>query len=109
MQRTRLGWWAGLLVGALPGAGIFFLPHEPLKVQIFLAAALKGALTGLLLASVLRSAEGWARTLLSGAALGGLMGLVVALAKGFAAAPYVAPSGVVEGLGLAAILKKWGR
>lgn len=109
MPRMRLGWWAGLAVGGLAGAGIFFVPEEPLKVQIFLAAGLKGALSGLLLAGALRAANGWGRTLLAGAALGGLMGLVVALAKGFAAAPYVAPSGVVEGLALAAILKKWGR
>lgn len=109
MARMRLGWWAGAIGGALFAAGIFFVPEEPLKVQIFLAGALKGALTGLLLAGVLSSASGWGRTLLTGAALGGLMGLVVGLAKGFAAAPYVAPSGAIEGLLIAAVLKKWAR
>lgn len=108
-QRAVRGSAAGLVVGALGGAGIFFVPAEPRALPVFLAASLKGALTGLLLAGTLNGRESWLRTLLVGAVLGGSMGLVVGLAKGFTAAPFVVHASVIEGFLLAAFLKKWGR
>ena len=54
---------------------------EPRKLPIFLPATLKEALIGLLLAGTLTGREGWRRTLLAGAVLGGLVGLVVGLAR----------------------------
>jgi len=98
-----------LLLGALGAAGIFFVPIEPRPVPIFFAGIIKGGLTGLLLAGTLSGRESWTRTLAAGTLLGGLMGLVVALAKGFAAAPYVAHASLIEGFLLAAVLKAWGR
>ncbi|MBI2955890.1 MAG: hypothetical protein HYY26_01125 [Acidobacteria bacterium] len=108
-RRAWVGIGAGLGLGALGAAGIFWVPQEPRPAQVFCAAALKGALTGLLLAGVLSEPLSWVRALLGGAVLGGLMGLVVALAKGYSAAPYVVQASVIEGLLLGAILKKWGR
>ncbi len=108
-SRRALGALAGILLGALGAAGIFFVPIEPRPVPIFIAGTIKGGLTGLLLAGTFSGRESWMRTLAAGAVLGGLMGLVVALAKGFAAAPYVVHASLIEGLLLAAVLKAWGR
>lgn len=44
-----------------------------------------------------------------GVVFGGLTGLVVSLAKSLEDAPYAIPYNAVEGLVIAAILKKWGR
>ena len=38
----------GTFVGALEGGSVFFAREEPYKIEITLAAALKGLLTGLL-------------------------------------------------------------
>ena len=38
----------GAVLGAIDGAGIFFATEEPYKLQIFLAATLKGAMVGIL-------------------------------------------------------------
>lgn len=108
-SRRALGVIAGTLLGALGAAGIFFVPVEPRPLPIFIAGTIKGGLTGLLLAGTFSGRESWALTLAAGALLGGLMGLVVALAKGFAAAPYVVHASLMEGFLLAAVLKGWGR
>jgi hypothetical protein len=76
--------WAvpGAVVGALDGGGIFFAPGEPYPWQIFFAAILKGLLVAALIALSLRTRA----SLLRGAALGAVYGLlsaaVVWLAKG---------------------------
>lgn len=109
MSRIPLGIISGMIIAALLGSGIFFQPDEPLKTQIFFATTIKGGLMGLMLATVLRSTDSWMKTLLVGLVLGGLMGLVIGLAKGFHSAPYVVPGSAVEGLIFGAILKRWGR
>jgi hypothetical protein len=40
----------GGIIGALGGVGIFFAPDEPYKIEIFLAAILKGMLVSLITA-----------------------------------------------------------
>lgn len=107
-RRMTLGTVAGIILAAIVGSGILFVPEEPLKVQILIATTIKGGLIGLMLAAVLSGSERWPRTLLVGALLSGLMGVEISLAKGFDDAPFAVPASVVEGLVLAAILKKWG-
>ena len=91
----------GALAGALDGAGIFFEPREPYKIEILCAAILKGVLVSVVTALSLTKHSTW----LEGAGLGLLYGfgfaLVIFLAKGaFKSkdAPYVVPSGIVLGL-----------
>ncbi len=90
----------GAIVGALDGVGIFFAPGEPYKVEIFLAAILKGILVSLLTGLTLREQKPWWHGLGYGLSYGLALALVVFLAKGaFRSmdAPYVVPSGVVMG------------
>src|ERR1700738_40626 len=72
----------GAVMGALNGVGIFFEPREPYKVEILLAATLKGILISLLTALSLGGRSPWWH----GAGYGGLygfaFGLVIFLAKG---------------------------
>src|SRR2546423_3650121 len=90
----------GAVLGAIDGAGIFFATEEPYKLQIFLAATLKGALVGILTGFSLTAASRW----WTGVALGGIYGLAFALVVYFAKggshsadAPYVVPGGIVMG------------
>ena len=108
MSRVPLGIIAGVLLAGLMGLSIFFVPEEPLKGPIYLATSIKGGLLGLMLATALSKKTRWSATLIAGAALGGLMGLVIALAKGFESAPLVIPISLVQGMLLAAILKVIG-
>lgn len=109
MNRRTLGPVAGVVFALIFGVGIFFVPEEPLKIQIYIATTLSAGLIGLMLASLLRGSEQWLATLVTGAVLGGLMGVTVSLAKGLADAPFAVPHNAVEGLVIAAILKRWGR
>jgi len=89
----------GAVVGALDGVGIFFA-GEPYKIEIFLAAILKGVLVSLLTGLSLREQKPWWHGLGYGLVYGLASALVVFLAKGaFRSmdAPYVVPSGVVMG------------
>jgi len=90
----------GAAVGFLDGVGIFFAPEEPYKIEILLAAILKGILVSLMVGFALREkTEGW-RATRYGAGFGFLFGLVIFLAKGaFKSmdAPVVVPSGIVMG------------
>ncbi|SRR5258707_15252253 len=90
----------GALAGFLDGVGIFYAPAEPYKVEILLAAILKGILVSLMVAFTLKEKrESW-RAILNGVLFGFLFALVIFLAKGaFKSmdAPYVVPSGIVMG------------
>ena len=61
----------GAVLGAIDGAGIFFAAEEPYKLQIFLAATLKGAMVGILAGFSLTTASRW----WVGLALGAVYGL----------------------------------
>jgi hypothetical protein len=90
----------GIVMGAIDGGGIFFAKEEPYKIEIFIAATLKGALVSLLTAYSLTVGSTWWHGLLLGALFGLLFAIVVFLAKGgFKSkdAPYVVPSGIVMG------------
>ena len=90
----------GAVMGVLGGVGIFFETREPYKIEILLAATLKGILISLLTALSLGRSPWW-----HGAGFGLLygfsFGLVIFLAKGVFKskdAPYVVPSSIVVGL-----------
>src|SRR6202007_1848132 len=91
----------GALMGGLNGVGIFFEPREPYKIEILLAAILKGILISLLTAFSLGPGRSWLRGAGVGMLYGFLFGLVIFLAKGaFKSkdAPYVVPMSIVTGL-----------
>ena len=90
----------GAVLGALEGGSIFFAPEEPYKLQIFLAATLKGVLTGLLTGFSLAPNNRWWTGMGVGALYGLAFGLVIYLAKGGSKsgdAPYVVPSSIIAG------------
>ena len=96
----------GALIGALDGIGIFFAPGEPYKVEILLAAILKGVLVSLITALSLAGRRSWLRGAGFGLLYGVAFALVIFLAKGgFKSmdAPYVVPSGLIMG-GLTGLL-----
>jgi len=91
----------GALMGGLNGAGIFFEPREPYKVEILLAAILKGILISLLTAFSLGAGSSWLRGAGFGMLYGFAFGFVIFLAKGaFKSkdAPYVVPMSIITGL-----------
>ena len=91
----------GAVMGALGGVGIFFEPREPYKIEILLAATLKGILISLLTALSLGGRSPWWHGAGYGMLYGFSFGLVIFLAKGaFKSkdAPYVVPSSIVVGL-----------
>jgi hypothetical protein len=91
----------GAILGALSGVGVFFEPREAYKIEIMLAATLKGALISLLTALSLGNTAPWSRGACFGAMYGFAFGVVIFLAKGgFKSkdAPYVVPSSVIVGL-----------
>ena len=97
----------GALMGGLNGAGIFFEPREPYKVEILLAAILKGILISLLTAFSLGAGSSWLRGAGFGMLYGFAFGLVIFLAKGaFKSkdAPYVVPVSVITGLIIGVLL-----
>ena len=91
----------GSVAGALDGVGIFFEPREPYKIEILLAAILKGILVSVTTALSLTKQSHWFNAAGFGLLYGFLFALVIFLAKGaFKSkdAPYVVPSGIVLGL-----------
>src|SRR5262249_26136555 len=91
----------GGVAGVLDGVGIFFEPKEPYKVEILLAAMLKGILVSVTTALSLTKQSTWLQAAGLGLLYGFLFALVIFLAKGaFKSkdAPYVVPSGAVLGL-----------
>lgn len=109
MTRKTLGPLIGVLFAAVLGTGIFFEPDEPLKLQVYLATVLQGGLIGLLIGAVFDKSTAWMSTLIGSAILAGLMGAAASLAKGFDDAPFAIPFNAVEGLVVAAILRRWGK
>jgi hypothetical protein len=92
---------SGALMGGLNGVGIFFEPREPYKIEILLAATLKGVLISLLTGFSLGPGSSWLRGAGFGMLYGFAFGLVIFLAKGaFKSkdAPYVVPMSIVTGL-----------
>ena len=90
----------GIVVGAIDGGGIFWAKEEPYKIEIFIAATLKGVLVSLLTAYSITVNDTWWHGMLLGALFGFLFAAVVFLAKGgFKSkdAPYIIPSGIVMG------------
>ena len=91
----------GAFMGGLNGVGIFFDPREPYKIEILLAATLKGVLISLLTGFSLSPGSSWLRGAGFGMLYGFAFGLVIFLAKGaFKSkdAPYVVPMSIVTGL-----------
>jgi hypothetical protein len=72
----------GALMGGLNGVGIFFEPREPYKIEILLAATLKGVLISLLTGFSLGPGSSWLRGAGFGMLYGFAFGLVIFLAKG---------------------------
>ena len=90
----------GGVVGAIEGGSVFFARDEPYKLEITLAATLKGVLVGLLTALSLHPHSPWWQAVGLGSLYGLGFALVVFLAKGAfksREAPYVVPSGIVTG------------
>ena len=101
----------GSVFGALDGVGIFFAREEPYKLQIFMAATLKGALVGVVTASFLTSSSPWWAGLAAGASCGFVFALVIYLCKGgwqSGDAPYVIPSGIITGTLIGLFIIIWG-
>src|SRR6266480_915814 len=97
----------GAVMGALGGVGIFFEPKEPYKIEILLAATLKGILISLLTALSLGGRSPWWHGAGYGMLYGFSFGLVIFLAKGaFKSkdAPYVVPSSIIVGLIIGVLL-----
>ena len=91
----------GALMGFLNGIGIFFEPREPYKIEITLAATIKGVLISLLTSFSLGPGSSWLRGAGFGALYGFAFGLVIFLAKGAFKSkdtPYVVPMSIVTGL-----------
>jgi len=91
----------GGIFGSLDGVGIFFAKDEPFKVEIFIAAILKGILVALLTGFSLTGSSTWWQGVLFGLLYGFAFALVIFLAKGgFKSkdAPYVVPSGAILGI-----------
>ena len=107
MSRKTRGPLIGLVFAAVLGTGIFFEPDEPMALQVYLATVLNGGLVGLLIGAVFSKSTNWLRTLVGSAILAGLMGVTISLAKGLEDAPFAVPFNVVQGLVVAAILKRW--
>jgi hypothetical protein len=100
----------GAVMGALDGVGIFFEPSEPYKIEILLAATLKGVLVSLLTALSLGGRSPWWHGAGYGLLYGFSFALVIFLAKGaFKSkdAPYVVPSGIVLGLITGVLIAKF--
>ena len=108
MNRKTLGPLLGVVFAGILGTGIFFEPDEPMALQVYLATVLQGGLIGLFIGAVFRKSTSWLSTLFGSAILAGLSGLTISLAKGLEDAPFAIPFNVIQGLVIAAILKRWG-
>jgi len=100
---------AGAVVGFLGAVGIYWAPDEPYKPWIVAAGAMNGIVTVLLMTVFIRDRSSIGAALLAGALCGLATAAVVFLAKGGWSswdAPYVLPTGVVEGLILGMVVRR---
>src|SRR5690242_6724690 len=91
---------AGGAIGLLTGAGIFFEPREPYKLEIMIASTIRSILVAILIGFSLTPGSRWYSGVLWGFLYGFATGLVVFLAKGgfkSKEAPYVVPGAAVAG------------
>lgn len=99
---------AGAVVGCLGAVGIYWAPDEPYKPWIVAAGAMNGIVTVLLMTVFIRGRSSIGAALLAGALCGLATATVIFLAKGGWSswdAPYVLPTGAVEGLILGMVVR----
>ena len=72
----------GLVVGAINGLIMLFIPNEPYKIEIAIATTIRNALVAILALATVPSPPHWWQLLIHGAIFGFLTALVVFLAKG---------------------------
>ena len=99
---------AGTVVGCLGAVGIYWAPDEPYKHWIVAAGMLNGIVNSLLMTVFIRGHSSIGSALLVGALCGLATATVVFLAKGGWSswdAPYVVPTGLVEGLILSLVVR----
>ena len=99
----------GAVVGCLGVVGIYWAPDEPYKHWIVAAGLLNGVVNSLLMTVFIRQRSSIGSALLVGALCGLVTATVVFLAKGgwsSGDAPYVIPTGVVEGLVLGMVVRR---
>ncbi len=99
---------AGAVVGFLGAVGIYWAPDEPYKHWIVAAGMLDGIVISLLMTVFIQGRSSIGAALLAGALCGLATATVVFLAKGGWSswdAPYVVPTGVVEGLVLGMVVR----
>lgn len=102
---------AGAVVGCLGAVGIYWAPDEPYKHWIVAAGLLNGIVTSLLMTVFIQGRSSLGAALFAGALCGLATATVVFLAKGGWSswdAPFVVPTGLVEGLVLG-IVVRWLR
>jgi len=87
-------------IHAVIGAGVFFAPDEPHRLQIFIATTLKGLLVALLIAFTIQSSPRIVSGILAGLLYGLSFGLVVFLAKGasFRSTPHLLGGSALQGV-----------
>ena len=101
----------GLIIGLLTGAGIFFEPDEPYKVEIFLASTIRSVLVALLTGFSLASGSSWLTGAGFGLLYGFVFGVVIFLAKGgFKSkdAPFVVLASSVSGILIGVVIVNYG-
>ena len=100
---------AGAIVGFLAAFTIWFAPGEPYANFIVAAGTLKGALTALLITTMIDQHSRLSRAVGVGAVFGFVVSTMVFLAKGGWLswdAPFVVPFGVIEGCVLGPIVRR---
>jgi len=90
----------GGIIGLLLGAGIYFEPKEPYKLEIMIGSTIRSILVSLLTGYSLSAHSTWYAGIGFGLLYGFASGLVVFFAKGgfkSKAAPYVVPGAAITG------------
>ena len=101
----------GAVVGLLLGAGIYFEPKEPYKLEILIASTIRCTLVSLLTGFSLSPQSAWYAGLGYGLLYGLLSGLVIFFAKGGFRSkdtPYVVPGSAVTGALIGLIIVNYG-
>lgn len=101
----------GAVVGCFGAVGIYWAPEEPYKHWIVAAGTLDGVVIALLMTVFIHKSSSLRAALFAGALCGLASATVVFLAKGGWSswdAPFVIPTGLVEGL-ILGVLVRWLR